>query len=231
MICGFPSWNLLLIPHLQFSEMFLDSSCTKELNIVKRSSPVASSVLMFSFSKIIPIPKFLSFLEYVRQSCVFLANLEIDLTMTRSIFWLHNLQSFSETPYASSHSFQKFLHPRIYQVPEIPYTNSSEIFSFAINPPAIIPNKTQRHTGRSIRFSPACIIFSKTCSGVYTELSIVLCHSFCNLFRLTLVSCLFCHNIEQPLPQLVITGSSCSHHPSIISKYCPLSICIMEIRF
>jgi hypothetical protein len=39
------------MPHLQFSEMERLSSCASELMMVKSSSPAASKVLMFSFSK------------------------------------------------------------------------------------------------------------------------------------------------------------------------------------
>ena len=83
--CISPFLNFVRMPHLQFSEIFLDSSCARELKMVNKSSPVESSVLMFSFSKIMPIPRFFSFLEYIRQSCVFLAKRLMDFVMTRSI--------------------------------------------------------------------------------------------------------------------------------------------------
>ena len=83
--CISPFLNFVRMPHLQFSEMFLDSSCARELKMVNRSSPVESSVLMFSFSNMMPIPRFFSFLEYARQSCVFLAKRLMDFVMTRSI--------------------------------------------------------------------------------------------------------------------------------------------------
>ena len=37
-----------------YSEIFLDSSCASELKIVKSSSPVEASVLIYSFSNMIP---------------------------------------------------------------------------------------------------------------------------------------------------------------------------------
>ena len=81
-----PNWKLVEMPHLQFSEMFLDSSCAKELSIVNNNSPEESSVLICSFSNSIPIPRFFSILEYCKQSCVFLANRLMDLVITISIF-------------------------------------------------------------------------------------------------------------------------------------------------
>lgn len=44
-------------PRVQFSEMDRLSSCASEERIVSNTSPFASRVLIFSFSKIIPIPK------------------------------------------------------------------------------------------------------------------------------------------------------------------------------
>lgn len=77
--------NLVRIPRLQFSEMERLSSCASELMMVKNSSPAASRVLMFSFSKNIPIPRFFSFPEYWRHSCVFRAKREMDFVITMSI--------------------------------------------------------------------------------------------------------------------------------------------------
>ena len=48
---AFPSANDFLFPHVIFSEMDLDYSCASELMMVINSSPFASSVQMFSFSK------------------------------------------------------------------------------------------------------------------------------------------------------------------------------------
>ena len=47
----FPSAKRFRWPHVQFSEMDLDSSCASEDMIVSSSSPLPSKVQMFSFSK------------------------------------------------------------------------------------------------------------------------------------------------------------------------------------
>lgn len=64
--------------------MFRLSSCARELRIVSNTSPVVSSVLMFSRSKNTATPRLLSSRTYFNKSSVFLANLEIDLTSIRS---------------------------------------------------------------------------------------------------------------------------------------------------
>jgi len=74
------------MPHVEFSEMDRLSSCANELRIESKTSPLLSRELIFSFSKITPIPKALRSLTKVKQSRVFLANLDIDFVMIISIF-------------------------------------------------------------------------------------------------------------------------------------------------
>ena len=76
------------MPQLTFLLMDSDSACAKLPYRAIINSDVIVKVFMFSFSKITPIPKSLSCLTYSRQSTVFRANLDIDLVITRSIFFV-----------------------------------------------------------------------------------------------------------------------------------------------
>ena len=81
-----PSAKRFLIPHVTFSEMLRLSSWARLLMIVMSSSPLESSVKMFSFSKYTSTPAALSFRTVVRVSTVFRAKRLTDFVRIRSIF-------------------------------------------------------------------------------------------------------------------------------------------------
>ena len=84
LMCGMPRWNLERMPHAVFSEIFLLSSWASELKIVNISSPDASIVFTFSFSKMMGMPRAFSFLLKFRLSAVLRAKRLIDFVITRS---------------------------------------------------------------------------------------------------------------------------------------------------
>ena len=84
--CSLPCSKRRRMPQVEFSEIDRDSSCASELKMDKSTSPLLSSVKMFSFSNITPIPRSLSWRTKLRQSRVFLANREMDFVMIISIF-------------------------------------------------------------------------------------------------------------------------------------------------
>src|SRR5690606_41287425 len=86
LMATFPCSNRRLIPQVEFSEIDLLSSWARLERILNNTSPFASNVFMFSFSKITPIPKSFNCLTKFKQSNVFLANLDMDFVMIMSIF-------------------------------------------------------------------------------------------------------------------------------------------------
>ena len=80
-----PSAMRLRQPQVTFSEMERLSSCARDDMIVMNSSPLLSSVSMFSFSKVTPTPFSLSLRTVVRVSTVLRAKRLTDLVMIRSI--------------------------------------------------------------------------------------------------------------------------------------------------
>ena len=82
---NFPSWNNFRFPHATFSEIERLSSCAKEAISVKINSPFESSVQIFSFSNITPMPSSFSFQSTFNESRVFLANLDTDFVRIISI--------------------------------------------------------------------------------------------------------------------------------------------------
>ena len=81
-----PRSNFFFKVHLLFSLMLRLSSCAKEASTVIISSPSEESVLILFSSKSTPTPISFSSLVYLRTVVVFLANLEIDFVIIRSIF-------------------------------------------------------------------------------------------------------------------------------------------------
>ena len=107
--CVTPLAILFLIPHLTFSLMDFDSSCAIEANIVKIISILVSLVVIFSFSKKTSTPLSLNSLTILKQSIVFLANLDIDFV---------NIKSILPARASSIISWNPFLF--LIEVPEIP---------------------------------------------------------------------------------------------------------------
>ena len=79
-----PRSNFLRIPQVAFPEIERDSSWAKEERIIKSTSPLASRLSIFSFSKATPIPSSLSSRTYFKQSSVFLEKRLMDFTMILS---------------------------------------------------------------------------------------------------------------------------------------------------
>ena len=76
----------LFIPILTFCDNDIDSVCAIELSAVISVSPFINLVLIPSFSKMMSTPIHFNSLIVVIESYVFLANLEMDFVMTKSIF-------------------------------------------------------------------------------------------------------------------------------------------------
>ena len=82
----FPCWKMYWMPIRTFLEMDSDSCWANELMIVISTSPLASMVLMFSFSKSTGMPRSFSFRIFFRESMVFLAHRLMDFVITMLIF-------------------------------------------------------------------------------------------------------------------------------------------------
>lgn len=80
-----PLSNFFRMDHLLFSLMLLLSSCAKEARTASIISPSPDRVLMFCSSKKIPTPSSFSSLANCRTVTVFLANLDMDFVIIKSI--------------------------------------------------------------------------------------------------------------------------------------------------